>query len=268
VRSLSRHLSYANVLSTLCLFILLGGGAYAASNLPRNSVGTKQLKAAAVTGPKIKDGTITGAKIDSRTLATVPSAVSADRATSATTAVSAATATSATRATNADHADAATHADVATHSDKATLAENAEQLGGLPTSGFVSGSQVGFIEQTFSGCSVSVICSKDVLTIAGVTFRAICENAAGPGGLVIKVSGASRGSYGLARGGTESREGIFEGTGNVIAVIANNAEVVGATGTIMALGSGRVVSLHFEATARVPTINTAACTLYATALAV
>ena len=55
MRSLRSKLSYANVISTLCLFMLLGGGAYAASRLPaKNSVGAKQLKNGAVTGAKIK----------------------------------------------------------------------------------------------------------------------------------------------------------------------------------------------------------------------
>src|SRR6476661_6768123 len=51
-------LTYANVMSTLCLFLLLGGGAYAAGNLAKNSVGTKQLKNNAVTGSKVKNGSL------------------------------------------------------------------------------------------------------------------------------------------------------------------------------------------------------------------
>src|SRR5438128_2406124 len=41
---MARHLSYANVAATLALFIALGGGAYAALSLPRNSVTTVQVK--------------------------------------------------------------------------------------------------------------------------------------------------------------------------------------------------------------------------------
>ena len=41
MRTLRDKLTYANVISTLCLFILLGGGAYAASQLPKNSVGAE-----------------------------------------------------------------------------------------------------------------------------------------------------------------------------------------------------------------------------------
>ena len=57
-------LTYSNVISTVCLFLLLGGGtAFAASHLGKSSVGTKQLKANAVTAAKLKNGAITAAKI-------------------------------------------------------------------------------------------------------------------------------------------------------------------------------------------------------------
>ena len=47
-------LTYANVVSTLCLFLLLAGGtAFAASRLAKNSVGTGQIKNGAVTQQKI-----------------------------------------------------------------------------------------------------------------------------------------------------------------------------------------------------------------------
>jgi hypothetical protein len=55
MKTLRDKLTYANVVSTLCLFLLLGGGAaYAATEmLPKNSVGTKQLKTGAVTPKKL-----------------------------------------------------------------------------------------------------------------------------------------------------------------------------------------------------------------------
>jgi hypothetical protein len=52
-RSLRSSLTYSNVVSTICLFILLGGVAYAAVELPAGSVGSKQLKNGAVTLKKI-----------------------------------------------------------------------------------------------------------------------------------------------------------------------------------------------------------------------
>jgi hypothetical protein len=74
MKSLRQRLSYSNVISTLCLFLLLGGGAAFAAGLAKNSVGTKQLKKNAVTTAKIKKDAVTGAKVKESTLATVPSA--------------------------------------------------------------------------------------------------------------------------------------------------------------------------------------------------
>jgi hypothetical protein len=53
MRAIRQRLTYANVIATCALFLALGGGAYAATQLPQNSVGTDQLKAGAVTGGKI-----------------------------------------------------------------------------------------------------------------------------------------------------------------------------------------------------------------------
>src|SRR5262245_7162013 len=53
LKALRSRLSYSNVVSTLCLFMLLGGVAYAGAKLAANSVGTKQLKNGAVTLKKI-----------------------------------------------------------------------------------------------------------------------------------------------------------------------------------------------------------------------
>lgn len=52
------RVTYANVVSSLALFIALGGTSYAVAKLPKNSVGESQLRASAVTSSKIKDGTI------------------------------------------------------------------------------------------------------------------------------------------------------------------------------------------------------------------
>ena len=53
-----RHLSYANVMATIAVFIALGGGAYAATTLPKNSVGATQLRNDAVTSAKVKNGSL------------------------------------------------------------------------------------------------------------------------------------------------------------------------------------------------------------------
>jgi len=58
MKRIRASLTYANVISTLCLFLLVGGGAaWAAVHLPKNSVGPKQLKKGAVTPAKLSKST-------------------------------------------------------------------------------------------------------------------------------------------------------------------------------------------------------------------
>lgn len=99
---MGRKLTYANVVATLALIIAVGcASAFAATQLAKNSVGSKQLKKNAVTTAKIKNGAVTGAKIKVSTLPKVPSATRADHAVSAETATGAGTAVNATNAANA-----------------------------------------------------------------------------------------------------------------------------------------------------------------------
>lgn len=92
-------LTYANVMSTIALFGVLGGSAYAAAqiganDIKRNAVRSQHIKKkqvgrehlkrkavsaaaianGAVTGPKLADGAVTGAKVDESTLGIVPNA--------------------------------------------------------------------------------------------------------------------------------------------------------------------------------------------------
>lgn len=100
-----RHLTYANVVSTVCLFLLLGGVAYAGTQLAKGSVGTNQLKAEAVTkgklhpnavnSKKVVDNSLTGEDINAGTLGKVPSAANAENATNAGHATNADTAANA-----------------------------------------------------------------------------------------------------------------------------------------------------------------------------
>lgn len=49
------NLSYANVMATFAVFVALGGSSYAAITLPRNSVGDKQIRTAAVRSSEVRD---------------------------------------------------------------------------------------------------------------------------------------------------------------------------------------------------------------------
>lgn len=89
-----RRPSAALIVSIVALAVALGGTSYAAFNLPKNSVGTKQLRNGAVSTTKLKNGAVTKAKLDV-TGVTVPDAVFANSAGSATSASSATTATNA-----------------------------------------------------------------------------------------------------------------------------------------------------------------------------
>jgi hypothetical protein len=85
--------SPAMCVALLGLFVALGGTTWAAVSLPAGSVGTGQLKANAVTGPKVKNHSLTGADILLSSLGKVPSAARATTSDSATHATSADTAT-------------------------------------------------------------------------------------------------------------------------------------------------------------------------------
>src|ERR1700712_5609532 len=104
MQKIRTRLTFANIVACLALFVALGGAGYAATALPKNSVGSKQLKNGAVTTAKLKakavtaaklgdgavgasnigagaigtaalaNGAVTGAKVDASSLGTVPSA--------------------------------------------------------------------------------------------------------------------------------------------------------------------------------------------------
>src|SRR4051794_14724088 len=71
-----------NSIALIALFFALSGTTFAAANLalPKNSVGTKQLKKNAVTGAKVKNNSLTGADILESKLGKVPAAITADTA--------------------------------------------------------------------------------------------------------------------------------------------------------------------------------------------
>jgi hypothetical protein len=52
------RLTYANVMATLAVFLILGGGAYAAFHLPRNSVRSKNIVNGQVKGTDVAEGTL------------------------------------------------------------------------------------------------------------------------------------------------------------------------------------------------------------------
>src|SRR3954469_23490103 len=55
---LKPRLTYANVTATLALFVALGGSSYAALKLPRNSVGSAQIRRGAVSTSELRDRSV------------------------------------------------------------------------------------------------------------------------------------------------------------------------------------------------------------------
>jgi hypothetical protein len=114
LKKITKRLSYANVMATVAVFCVLGGGMAVAAGLKKNSVGKKQIKSNAVVEKKIADGAVTtnkladnavtGAKADESTFGQVPSAANATNAENATNATNAQNATNATNATTSANA--------------------------------------------------------------------------------------------------------------------------------------------------------------------
>ena len=173
------RLTYANVVSSLALFVGLGGVSYAATTLPRDSVGPTQIRAEAVRSGKIADGAVTAVKLSDgvrerlaravrapavTTTTSIPESVKhaeiADRAATAGSADTAATAGSAkhaetaTTATTAGSASTAAYADSAgsaATADLATTSEDAEALGGQPADHYMTADSVMQPGQTQAG---------------------------------------------------------------------------------------------------------------------
>lgn len=75
-----RRSSYANVTATVALFIALGGGAYAATTAPKDSVTSKSVRNGSLKGKDVRSNSLTSAEIEESSLGVVPAAT---RATSA-----------------------------------------------------------------------------------------------------------------------------------------------------------------------------------------
>ena len=63
------HLSYANVMATIAVFIAFGGTSYAVTQLPRNSVGPKQIRTGAVGQSEIHRSALRSKHVKDRSVA-------------------------------------------------------------------------------------------------------------------------------------------------------------------------------------------------------
>jgi len=200
------RLTYANVVASLALFVALGGVSYAATSLPKGSVGPKQIRAEAVRTGKVADGAVTAAKLakgvrerlapvggapavttTTSTPESVKHAETADRAGTAghaetadraTTAGSATHAETADRATTAGSADTAAYADSAggaATADLATTSKDAEALGGQPADHYMTADSVLGSGQTEAGDYIAAAANAQAGTVLSSSGRT-CPN--------------------------------------------------------------------------------------------
>ena len=128
---LRRHLSYANVMASIAVFLAFGGVGYAATNINGNqlvkaSVGAGKSKNGTITSTQVKANSLTGGSIDESSLGTVPAAKTATTATTAGSATTASTAQSATSAGNANTVGGLTASQL-----QVTCPANTELFGGM-----------------------------------------------------------------------------------------------------------------------------------------
>jgi hypothetical protein len=73
------RLNHATIVAYLALFVALGGGAYAALKLPKNSVGSKQIKPNAVKSSKVANGSLLAGDFKAGQLPAGPRGVKGDK---------------------------------------------------------------------------------------------------------------------------------------------------------------------------------------------
>ncbi len=224
MKQLRKRLTYANVMSSIAVFLVLGGATALAAGLAKNSVGTKQLKNNAVTTAKIKNDAVTGAKVNEGTLGTVPSA------------------SSATNAANAAFANKSNTADKAATADNANNAANAAKLNGLTSASFVGRNDLLWAIVSESGALVNGSGAVSAVRLGAgdfqVTFNRTVTNCAA-GGTATDISGGAFPEGSSARIiGTDNRVQSAENTVDV-STTNPNGERVDPGG-----GDGFIVTLY------------------------
>jgi hypothetical protein len=66
--TLRPHLTYANVMASIAVFIALGGTSVAAASLSKNSVGSSQIRNSSLTGKDVKNSSLTTSDVKNRSL--------------------------------------------------------------------------------------------------------------------------------------------------------------------------------------------------------
>lgn len=195
IQSIGKRFSYGNVMATIAVFLVLGGGAAVAAGLQKNSVTTKAIKNGAVSTAKLKNNAVTGAKANEATFGIVPLAARADVATTADKALKADSATTASTATNA------TKAETAVSAETAAKAKDSEEFAGRRVtevrSGATNESTPDNTNLTESGVSVAsllvpVQAASDLIATASVRLT---NNGAAQGFVECELQNEGNGAF-------------------------------------------------------------------------
>lgn len=163
------RLTYANIVASLALFAALGGVSYAATTLPKGSVGTDQIQAEAVRTGKVADDAVTAAKLAQGVRERlVPVGGTSVAATTTPVPESVKHAETADRAGTAGSAATARKADSATYADAADLAntsKDADALGGQPAGHYLTADSVLQPGQTEAGDYIAAAANGQAGTV-------------------------------------------------------------------------------------------------------
>lgn len=191
LRKIKQQLTYANVMTSLLAFIVLGGGMAVAASLKKDSVKAKQIAASAVksaeiaagavTTDKLADDAVTGAKADESSFGKVPSAASADTAGSA---------------------DSAANAQNAQNAQNAVSAQNAQQAQSAANAALFAGKSLG---QVRSGLVTDDAVADDNLTIAEETVDGLVGNAPSVTGDALAIATVTLQNNGVAQAAPSCR---------------------------------------------------------------
>jgi hypothetical protein len=149
------RLTYANVVATIALFAALGGVSYAATTLPKNSVGTDQIQAEAVRTGKLAEDAVTVSRLSQGVRERITAAGTTPTATSTPTPTP-------ERVKHAETADTATTAGTAASAD---TAKDAEALGGQPASHYLTADSVLQSGQTEAGDYIAAAANSQAGTV-------------------------------------------------------------------------------------------------------
>jgi len=165
------RLTYANVVASLALFMALGGVSYAATTLPKSSVGSAQIQPEAVLTGKVAADAVTAAKLAQGVrerlmpVGGTPAMTTSSTPTNVKHAETADRAGTATSATTATRADTATYADSAGTAVTATTSKDSDALGGKPADDYLTADSVLRSGQTEAGDYIAAAAKFEAGTV-------------------------------------------------------------------------------------------------------